>query len=62
VAVGTALFGVLLIGLAIVLGKDASVGVLAIASLGAITAALVASLILAWCWAHRAGAGRTPGE
>jgi hypothetical protein len=51
VAVGTVLFGVLLIGLTVVLFKDASVGMVAKAALGVILAAFVAALALPW-WAH----------
>jgi uncharacterized membrane protein YccC len=48
VGVGTALFGVLLIVLTIVLAPDASESTLIKASLGAILAALFATLTLPW--------------
>ena len=48
VGVGTALFGVLLIVLTIVLAPDASPSTLIKACLGAILAALFATLIMPW--------------
>jgi len=52
VAVGTVLVGVLLIGLTVALFKDASVGVVASAALGAILAGIVALALLPW-WARQ---------